>query len=162
MEGVSCRACCEGWKMNTQPLRIDLIRDELIRLGWTPPATGRPAPAIDCELRLRVRAQDPGTSVDAAERASKFAGKHADRILSAMAKFDASSRPWPALRNTLSIADEAGLTVVQVARRMIELLRAGLVYVESDASGNDIVSCGYRCWALTKAGEQRVLAAKES
>lgn len=88
----------------------------------------------------RARATDPITSHMAAERAGQFAGPHKERILWALAG---------ALDDGMTAAEIAaasGLTVVQVARRMPELLSDQEVYVVETEDGRDLVRNGYRVW----------------
>lgn len=88
-----------------------------------------------------VRASDPLSSVLAAERAIKFAGNHCDRILSALA----SGRQATAHE----LQSITGLTVVQIDRRLPELLRAGRVQVVQ-RGGMDLIRGGARvCWPGT-------------
>lgn len=87
----------------------------------------------------RARNGDPGTSHAAAKSAERFADSHAARILHV-------------LRNGFSdgmcaeeIGEAAGLTVVQVDRRTIELQRKGLIRVRQVA-GKDVIVHGMRVW----------------
>ncbi len=66
------------------------------------------------------RRTDPQTSVAAAERAAKFAPKQHARILAALQMLG-----QPA--GAHEIAEVAGLTQVQVCKRLPEMQRAGLV-----------------------------------
>lgn len=72
----------------------------------------------DLPLFTACRRSDPATSVAAARRARTFAGDHARRILEALASGPAGKT---------EIGRRCGLTEQQVARRMHELRRAGLV-----------------------------------
>lgn len=118
--------------------RDAMTRAALIRLGWTPPANDpvvSDAAATDA-TRPRVRANDPGSSIIAAERAEEFAGSHCERILRALRDDELSSH---------QIAKLSSLTVVQVDRRLHELRRAGrieLVHVD----GEELMRAGYRVW----------------
>lgn len=103
--------------------------------------------SVESAAKLRVRANDPLSSVLAAERAGEFAGKHSDRIMHAMRECKAMGIATCAWR----ISVETGLTVVQVARRMPELQRAGLVKVATTPSGADIMDGDYRVWELVNA-----------
>lgn len=85
----------------------------------------------------RARTQDPGTSHAAAAGAVLFAEKHADRILLALQYGEGL--------NAQEIGDSAGLTVVQVDRRTVELQRRGLIRV-LQADGRDVVRNGMRVW----------------
>jgi hypothetical protein len=84
-----------------------------------------------------VRASDPLSSVMAAEAAIKFAGNHCDRILAALQ----SGRQ--ATPHEMECA--TGLTVVQIDRRLPELLKAGRVRVVQ-RGGSDLVRGGARVW----------------
>lgn len=83
-----------------------------------------------------VRAHDPISSVLAAERAPLFAGKHCDRILAAL-------RGQPSTAHEIEQA--TGLTVVQVDRRLPELLRYGKARVVQ-VGGEDLMRGGARVW----------------
>ncbi len=127
-------------------LRDKAVRDALICLGWRPPAepdAQHSSTTIDHEARLRVRSHDPGASMVAAERAAAFARSHAKRILYVCT----FTRPL----STAEIAAKAGLTVVQVARRTVELQREGKLIV-AQLGGEDMVVGGYRCWLLAPVG----------
>ncbi len=69
---------------------------------------------------FRARATDPVTSHIAAERACQFAGTHAERIHAALTKHG------PMCAHVLE--SRTGLTVVQIDRRICELVRAGKAY----------------------------------
>jgi hypothetical protein len=132
----------EDYAVRVVRLRDKAIRDALVCLGWRPPAepdAQHSSTPIDAESRLRVRAHDPGTSMVAAERAAAFAGSHAQRILDVCSP----TRPM----STAEIASKARLTVVQVARRTVELQRQGRLIV-AQLGGEDMVVDGYRCWLL--------------
>jgi predicted ArsR family transcriptional regulator len=94
--------------------------------------------ALD-DVRLRVRANDPATSVIAAERALRFAGTHKERIVSALVFGP---------RTAAEIGAATGLTVVQVDRRTVELQRQGVIEVVQDSAGNDITRNNYRVWQI--------------
>ena len=129
-------------------LRDQAVRNALICLGWRPPAepgAQHSSTPVDNDTRLRVRAHDPGTSVAAAEKAAQFAGSHAQRIIAVCSH----TRPT----TTAEIARAAGLTVVQVARRTVELLRDKRLVV-AQLNGEDMVVDGYRCWLLAPTGVQ--------
>lgn len=73
---------------------------------------------VDLPLWAAARAGDPETSRSAGLRAAAFKGEHARRILAAL-------EAGPAGKS--EIGRRCGLTEQQVARRMHELRRAGLV-----------------------------------
>lgn len=128
--------------------RDRMTRDALIKLGWTPPPE-RPKrkPAAECsdDARLRARAHDPGTSVAAADAAAAFAGSHKERILSALGEYELS---------TWQIAKRAGLTVVQVDRRIVELEREQQLEVMR-ADGREIERDGYRVCRRFRSPENK-------
>lgn len=84
----------------------------------------------------RARRSDPSTSHAAAAGSAKFAESHASRILLAL-QYGAF--------NAEEIGAAAGLTVVQVDRRTIELQRKGLIRVKQ-LGGADVVRNGMRVW----------------
>ena len=89
--------------------------------------------------RLLVRAHDPLTSIEAAERVAEFSGYHCDRIHAALkAAAQATAQELMAL---------TGLTVVQIDRRLPELARAGRARVVQ-RSGEDLVRDGFRVWEV--------------
>ncbi len=85
----------------------------------------------------RARRHDPSTSQKAAAQAVLFAESHAARIMLAL--------QYGQGLNAQEIGDSAGLTVVQVDRRMIELQRQGMVRV-LQAGGQEVVRNGMRVW----------------
>lgn len=87
-------------------------------------------------ITTRARRTDPITSHAAAARSVKFAESHAARILLAL--------QYGAL-NAEEIGESAGLTVVQVDRRTIELQRQGKIRVQQRL-GVDVVRNGMRVW----------------
>lgn len=89
------------------------------------------------QVQRLVRASGPLTSVMAAERAIKFAGNHCDRILS-----DLTARGQAAPHE---MQCTTGLTVVQIDRRLPELLKAGKVHVVQ-RGGVDLMRGGARVW----------------
>ena len=93
------------------------------------------------EIKLRVRAQDPVTSVAAAERSLKFSTTHKGRILAALDRLGTGT------------ADEIGmvakLSVVQVDRRLPELARDDLAEVLR-IGDVDVTRDGFRVWRLKK------------
>lgn len=92
-------------------------------------------------IKKRVRAQDPATSVAAAERSARFANSHKGRILFAL----------ECLGNATAheIGANTGLTVEQVDRRMVELQRDEMAEV-LQLAGHDVVRDGYRVWRIGK------------
>lgn len=89
------------------------------------------------QAQALVRATDPLSSVLAAERAAKFAGNHCDRILADLRK-RGQATPHEMQSTT-------GLTVVQIDRRLPELLKAGRVRVVQ-RGGADLIRGGARVW----------------
>ena len=92
-------------------------------------------------IKLRVRAQDPVTSVAAAERSLKFSATHKGRILAALK--DAGT----ATAHEIGLA--TGLSVEQVDRRLPELARDDLAEV-LQIGGSDATRNGFRVWRLKK------------
>ncbi len=90
-----------------------------------------------------VRARDPLTSHMAAERSRTFAHGHKDRIVRAMLAAGEGADCTAS-----DIAEIAGLTVVQVDRRLPELREAGRVRVLQSDDGADVTRSGFRCWVL--------------
>jgi hypothetical protein len=86
----------------------------------------------------RARRTDPITSKAAAVNAEKFTGGHYALILAALDRIQTGTAQ--------EIGQAAGLTVVQCARRLPELQKAGLVYVITQG-GMPLVRDGFRCWA---------------
>lgn len=91
-------------------------------------------------IKTRVRAQDPGTSVAAAERSTRFSETHKGRILSALEKLGSATA------HDISVA--TGLHVTQIDRRLPEARREGLADV-LQLAGEDVVRGGFRVWRLT-------------
>ena len=79
----------------------------------------------------RARRRGPQTSHKAAERAKVFAPSHAQRIVAVLRRGDFTAA---------EIADESGLTVVQVCRRLPEI---------PEATATDEVRQGYRVWSIS-------------
>lgn len=79
----------------------------------------------------RARRRDPQTSHKAAERAKVFAPTHGQRIVAVLRHGDFTAA---------EIADESGLTVVQVCRRLPEI---------SEAKPTDEERQGYRVWSIS-------------
>ena len=92
-------------------------------------------------IKLRVRAQDPVTSVAAAERSLKFSATHKGRIMAALE--DAGT----ATAHEIGLA--AGLSVEQVDRRLPELARDNLAEVLRIGDA-DVTRDGFRVWRLKK------------
>lgn len=97
----------------------------------------------DLSREPRSRSSDPITSHLAAEGAAKFAGSHAQRILAAL---DEITSGTPA-----EIGEEAGLTVVQVDRRLCELQRANQADFLKDMAGKPVTRDGFRIWVRVAA-----------
>ena len=91
--------------------------------------------------KLRVRAQDPLTSVAAAERSLKFSATHKGRILAALEEVGTATAH--------EISRATGLSVVQVDRRLPELARDNLIEVFR-IDGCDVTRGGFRVWRLKK------------
>lgn len=87
---------------------------------------------------LLARAQDPLTSVLAAEASSAFSGPHCERILRALTQGAGTAQ---------EIMCRTGLTVVQIDRRLPELFRNGKARVVQ-VNGEDLTSDGFRVWEL--------------
>ena len=83
-----------------------------------------------------VRARDPLSSVQAAERAPAFIGSHTARILAAL-------RHGPATAHELQRL--TGLTVVQIDRRLPDCAAADTARVVQIA-GEDLIRGGARVW----------------
>lgn len=91
----------------------------------------------------RARRRDPQTSHTAAGQAPLFQESHAMRVLSTFRMVDGARRT----RTAAQIADDTGLTVVQVDRRLPELKAGGWVRVQQH-DGRDVTVNGYRVWEL--------------
>ncbi len=91
----------------------------------------------------RARRADPQSSHAAAGQAALFGESHGNRILSAFR--DPAGRRRT--RTAAQIADDTGLTVVQVDRRLPELKAGGWVRVQQH-DGRDVTVGGYRVWEL--------------
>ena len=89
------------------------------------------------EVRKRVRAHDPLTSVEAAERSMEFSGNQSERIHAALKHLKTGTAH--------EIGVLIGLTVVQVDRRLPELKRAGSAEV-IQVNGGDMRRGDYRVW----------------
>lgn len=92
---------------------------------------------------VRARRTDPITSHQAAERAGRFAPSHSIRILDALRQLVTGTAH--------DIAWQAGLTVVQVDRRLVELQRTGLARVKLNQDGKPVIRDGFRVWELGAA-----------
>lgn len=90
------------------------------------------------DARLLVRAHDPITSINAAEASAAFSGPHCDRILVALKEGAATPHELQAT---------TGLTVVQLDRRLPELMRNGKVRVVQ-VNGEDLIRGKARVWEL--------------
>lgn len=86
--------------------------------------------SIDFEPRRLARSTDPQTSHEAATRAAEFSSGHHEQILKVL------RHSGPATSH--EIADESGLEMHAVARRMKELSEADLIAVVIDADGNPL------------------------
>lgn len=93
------------------------------------------------EVKYRVRAHDPITSVEAAEESLKFSKTQAGRILGALRALGTAGAD--------QLAEATGMTVVQVDRRLPDLKRAQLAHV-LQLNGEDVRRDGYRVWAPTQ------------
>lgn len=98
------------------------------------------------EVKYRVRAHDPITSVEAAEESLKFSKTQCGRILAALERLGNAGAD--------ELATATGLTVVQVDRRLPELKRDKLAHV-LQLNGEDVRRDGYRVWAPTKKNLQQ-------
>lgn len=104
-------------------------------MGAIAPAHCQPLPTAS----VRARRTDPLTSHQAAERAGRFAPSHSIRILDALRQLVTGTAH--------DIAWQAGLTVVQVDRRLVELQRAGRARVRMQ-DGKPLIRDGFRVWEL--------------
>lgn len=101
----------------------------------------QPMPLSDVGQALRrARRTDPESSHAAALKAARFADSHAGRILAALEVICTGTAE--------EIARQAGLTVVQVDRRAVELQRAGRIAYLTYDSGKHLLRDGYRVWRL--------------
>ena len=96
---------------------------------------------INGDTRLRARATDPMSSIQAADNAALFAGAHKERILAALDMLVTGTAH--------EIASATGLSVVQVDRRLPEMKRDGVARV-LEVAGQDVIRGGFRVWALEK------------
>lgn len=97
--------------------------------------------AVEMYEMPRSRRTDPSTSKAAAVNATRFASSHAGRILTALEALGTATAH--------EIAQEAGLTVVQVDRRLCELERAGRAHVITQGC-RPLVRDGFRVWAINQ------------
>lgn len=88
-------------------------------------------------IQRLVRASDPFTSIQAAERSVAFSGGHCARILGALKLYGPSTAQ--------ELQSYTGLTVVQVDRRLPDLREAGQAKVVQ-INGDDLTRKGYRVW----------------
>lgn len=86
-----------------------------------------------------VRATDPTTSVDAAERALLFSASHSERIVAALEQHGSQTA------HELTVCTR--LTVVQIDRRLPELAKAKRARVVQ-AGGQDLIREGFRVWEV--------------
>ena len=93
------------------------------------------------EVKLRVRAHDPVSSVLAAERSMEFSNTHKGRIQAALKKLGTATAH--------EIGEACGLSVVQTDRRLPELLRDGAAEV-LQLAGEDVMRDGFRVWRLVE------------
>lgn len=98
-----------------------------------PPHAAGERRARQSDTKPRARRTDADTSHAAAARAQRFAQSHRERILGALELGRA---------NIFEIARRAGMNHVAVARRMVEIQRAG------DAEPTDERRDGARVWRL--------------
>ena len=92
-------------------------------------------------IKLRVRAQDPATSIAAAERSLKFSATHKGRIMEALEEAGSATAH--------EIGPATGLSVEQVDRRLPELARANMAEV-LQIGDRDAMRGGFRVWRLKK------------
>lgn len=110
-----------------------------------------PDHALEDELKCRVRASDPLSSVLAAEGSLEFSASHKARIFRALKDVDNATAH--------ELTKATGLTVVQIDRRLPELRRDGLADVVQ-AGSIDCMRDNYRVWTAKKicASEQQKVA----
>ena len=92
------------------------------------------------EVKLRVRAHDPVTSVLAAGRSMQFSNSQKGRILAALAVLGSAT--------AREIGAHTGLSIEQAARRLVEIERDKLAEVLRFGD-NDLIRDGCRVWRLT-------------
>ena len=93
------------------------------------------------EVKLRVRAHDPVSSVLAAECSMEFSNTHKGRIQAALKRLGTATAH--------EIGEACGLSVVQTDRRLPELLRDGAAEV-LQLAGEDVMRDGFRVWRLVE------------
>ena len=93
------------------------------------------------EVKLRVRAHDPVTSVLAAGRSMQFSNSQKGRILAALAVLGSAT--------AREIGAHTGLELVQVDRRLPEARKDGTAEV-LQLNGEDAMRDGCRVWRLTE------------
>lgn len=86
-----------------------------------------------------VRATDPATCVDAAQRAQLFKASHSERIVAAL------EQHGPKTAHELTVCTR--LTVVQIDRRLPELSKAKRARVVQ-VDGQDLTREGFRVWEV--------------
>lgn len=84
-----------------------------------------------------VRASDPFTSIQAAERSVAFSGGHCARILGALKLYGPST--------AYELQNYTGLTVVQIDRLLPDLRECKQAQVVL-RNGDDMTRKGYRVW----------------
>lgn len=92
------------------------------------------------EVKLRVRAHDPVSSVLAAERSMRFSSSQKGRILAALSILGSAT--------AREIGAHTGLELVQVDRRLPEARKDGTADV-LQLNGEDVMRDGCRVWRLT-------------
>ena len=110
-----------------------------MQISSADPSNDEPISAAD--VRYRVRAGDPVTSVLAAERSMEFSGGQRARIMEALRSLGSATAQ--------ELASATGLTVVQVDRRLPEAKRDGTAEV-MQLNGDDVRRDGYRVWMPVK------------
>jgi hypothetical protein len=88
----------------------------------------------------RARKRDPATSHVAAAKAARFSESHAGRIHIALMGGPATAH---------ELAERTGLTVVQIDRRRIEMIRAGFVRLLV-VDGRVVSRNGFEVWEAVR------------
>jgi len=98
-----------------------------------------------------ARRTDPLSSYLAADRAKEFAGSHKEKIAACMDDLHQATAE--------EIARATGLTVVQVDRRVSELVKDGMLNVAKSA-GLDFIRDGYRVLEvlMSDSGREQLIA----